>query len=82
MWYAAARSSVVLSLVRGQHETARFHRPSLLAVRRASGRSQRAQQRRATRVIGFLHATSLETRRAEVSAFHRGLTETGHVEGV
>jgi putative ABC transport system substrate-binding protein len=40
----------------------------------------RAQQR-AMPVIGFLHGTSLETRRAEVTAFHRGLSETSYVEG-
>jgi putative ABC transport system substrate-binding protein len=32
-------------------------------------------------VIGFLHGTSLETRRTEVAAFHRGLIETSYVEG-
>ena len=32
-------------------------------------------------VIGFLHGTSPETRRAEVTAFHRGLSETSYVEG-
>ena len=40
----------------------------------------RAQQG-ATPVIGFLHGTSPETRRAEVTAFHRGLSETSYVEG-
>ena len=40
----------------------------------------RAQQR-AMPVIGFLHGTSLETRRAEVTAFQRGLSETSYVEG-
>src|SRR6202163_3086105 len=38
-------------------------------------------QQRAMPVIGFLHGTSLETRRAEVTAFHRGLSETSYVEG-
>src|SRR3982074_239529 len=32
-------------------------------------------------VVGFLHGTSPETRRAEVTAFHRGLSETSYVEG-
>src|ERR1700737_911012 len=32
-------------------------------------------------VIGFLHGTSPEMRRAEVTAFHRGLSETSYVEG-
>ena len=40
----------------------------------------RAQQR-AMPVIGFFHLTSLETRRDYLSAFHRGLEETGYVEG-
>lgn len=40
----------------------------------------RAQQQ-AMPVIGFLHGTSLETRRAEVTSFHRGLSDTGYVEG-
>ena len=40
----------------------------------------RAQQR-AMPVIGFLHGAWLETRRAEVTAFHRGLSETNYVEG-
>src|ERR1035437_9069781 len=38
-------------------------------------------QQRAMPVIGFLHGTSPETRRAEVTAFHRGLSETSYVEG-
>src|SRR3979409_577566 len=38
-------------------------------------------QQQATPVIGFLHGTSPETRRAEVTAFHRGLSETSYVEG-
>jgi len=38
-------------------------------------------QQQAMPVIGFLHGTSLETRRAEVTAFHRGLSETSYVEG-
>jgi len=33
-------------------------------------------QRQANPVIGFLHGTSPEMRRAEVTAFHRGLSET------
>jgi len=40
----------------------------------------RAQQR-ATPVIGFLHSESLESRRDSVTAFHRGLAESGYVEG-
>jgi putative ABC transport system substrate-binding protein len=40
----------------------------------------RAQQR-AMPVIGFFHLTSLETRRNYLTAFHRGLEETGYVEG-
>jgi putative ABC transport system substrate-binding protein len=32
-------------------------------------------------VIGFLHGTSPEARRAEVAAFHRGLRESSYVEG-
>lgn len=43
-------------------------------------RAVRAQQRRMP-VIGFLHGSSLETRRAEVAAFQRGISRTGHVEG-
>jgi putative ABC transport system substrate-binding protein len=39
----------------------------------------RAQQP-APPVIGFLHGTSLEARRAEVTAFHRGLSETSYVD--
>jgi putative tryptophan/tyrosine transport system substrate-binding protein len=40
----------------------------------------RAQQQ-ARPAIGFLHGTSLETRRAEVVTLSCGLTETGYVEG-
>jgi putative tryptophan/tyrosine transport system substrate-binding protein len=40
----------------------------------------RAQQR-AMPVIGYLDAGSLETRRGNVAAVHRGLSETGYVEG-
>jgi putative ABC transport system substrate-binding protein len=40
----------------------------------------RAQQE-AMPVIGFLHGTSPEARRAEVAAFHRGLSESSYVEG-
>ncbi|SDJ94889.1 MULTISPECIES: ABC transporter substrate-binding protein [Bradyrhizobium] len=40
----------------------------------------RAQQE-AMPVIGFLHGTSPEARRAEVAAFHRGLRESSYVEG-
>jgi putative ABC transport system substrate-binding protein len=40
----------------------------------------RAQQKMMP-VIGFLHGASLESRRDEVTAFHRGLGETSHVEG-
>jgi putative tryptophan/tyrosine transport system substrate-binding protein len=32
-------------------------------------------------VIGFLHSGSLEPRRSQVAAFHRGLNEAGFVEG-
>src|SRR3979409_2011519 len=38
-------------------------------------------QQQATPLIGFLHGTSPESRRAEVTAFHRGLSETSYVEG-
>src|SRR6266404_800262 len=38
-------------------------------------------QQEAMPVIGFLHGTSPETRRAEVAAFHRGLRESSYVEG-
>jgi putative ABC transport system substrate-binding protein len=38
-------------------------------------------QRPATPVIGFLHGTSVEARRAEVTAFHRGLSKISYVEG-
>ena len=38
-------------------------------------------QQQAMPVIGFLHGTSPETRRAEVIAFHGGLSETNYVEG-
>ena len=40
----------------------------------------RAQQP-AMPVIGFLDVGSLEARRDVVAAFHRGLKETGYVEG-
>jgi putative tryptophan/tyrosine transport system substrate-binding protein len=40
----------------------------------------RAQQQ-AMPVIGFLHGASLESRRDQVAAFHRGLKDTGYVEG-
>ena len=40
----------------------------------------RAQQT-AMPVIGFLHGTSPEARRAEVAEFHRGLSEISYVEG-
>jgi putative tryptophan/tyrosine transport system substrate-binding protein len=40
----------------------------------------RAQQP-AMPVIGFLHGTSRETRRAELSSFQRSLSETGYLEG-
>ena len=42
--------------------------------------STRAQQS-ALPVIGFLNSESLLTWREEVAAFHRGLAETGYVEG-
>jgi putative ABC transport system substrate-binding protein len=32
-------------------------------------------------VIGYLDAGALETRREAVAAIHRGLSETGYVEG-
>jgi putative ABC transport system substrate-binding protein len=35
-------------------------------------------QPQATPAIGFLHGTSLETRRHEVTAFHHGLGETSY----
>jgi putative ABC transport system substrate-binding protein len=38
-------------------------------------------QHRAMPVIGYLDAGSLETRRGNVAAVHRGLSETGYVEG-
>ena len=38
-------------------------------------------QQEAMPVIGFLHGTSPEARRAEVAAFHRGLNESSYVEG-
>ena len=44
-----------------------------------SSLAARAQQQ-ATPLIGFLHGTSPETRRAEVIAFHGGLSEPGYVE--
>jgi putative tryptophan/tyrosine transport system substrate-binding protein len=40
----------------------------------------RAQQLRLP-IIGFFHLTSLETRREYLAAFHRGLGETGYIEG-
>src|SRR5262249_30001495 len=40
----------------------------------------RAQQP-AMPVIGFLHLTSLETNRENLTAFRRGLQETGYIEG-
>src|SRR5262245_33578794 len=40
----------------------------------------RAQQRPMP-VVGFLSGASLETRREFVAAFHRGLAETGYIEG-
>src|SRR3979490_747732 len=38
-------------------------------------------QQQAMPGIGFLHGTSPEMRRGEVTAFHRGLSETSYVEG-
>jgi putative ABC transport system substrate-binding protein len=38
-------------------------------------------QQPAMPVIGFLHPEALETIREFVAAFHRGLADTGHVEG-
>src|SRR6202022_3867182 len=38
-------------------------------------------QQQATPVIGFLHGTSPESRRAEVTSFHRGLGEANYVVG-
>jgi putative tryptophan/tyrosine transport system substrate-binding protein len=46
----------------------------------ASPLAARAQQR-AMPVIGYLDAGSLETRRGNVAAVHRGLSESGYVEG-
>jgi putative ABC transport system substrate-binding protein len=40
----------------------------------------RAQQP-VTPVIGFLHLTSLEANRENLAAFHRGLGDTGYIEG-
>jgi putative ABC transport system substrate-binding protein len=40
-----------------------------------------ARSKEAMPVIGFLHGTSPEARRAEVAAFHRGLRESSYVEG-
>jgi putative ABC transport system substrate-binding protein len=40
----------------------------------------RAQQL-AMPAIGFLHLTSLEMKQSYLAAFHRGLGETGYVEG-
>ena len=45
-----------------------------------AARAQQAQQP-AIPVVGFLHSASAALRRDEVSAFHRGLKETGFVEG-
>jgi putative tryptophan/tyrosine transport system substrate-binding protein len=41
----------------------------------------RAQQQRALPVIGFLSSESLDTFRRYFEAFHRGLAETGFIEG-
>jgi len=38
-------------------------------------------QQRAMPVVGFLHSATLETARDSVAGFHRGLSETGYVEG-
>jgi putative tryptophan/tyrosine transport system substrate-binding protein len=38
-------------------------------------------QQPAMPVIGFLHITSLETNRKNLAAFHRGLGDTGYIEG-
>ncbi len=38
-------------------------------------------QQPAMPVIGFLNSTSLEVRRDELAAFHRGLNESGYAEG-
>src|SRR5207248_2997425 len=40
-----------------------------------------ARAQPAVPVIGFLHGTAIESRRAEAIAFHHGLSETGYVEG-
>jgi hypothetical protein len=32
-------------------------------------------------VIGFLHSATLATRHETYAAFHRGLSDTGYVEG-
>jgi putative tryptophan/tyrosine transport system substrate-binding protein len=44
-----------------------------------AGRALRAQ--RATPVIGFLHVNSPGAMASYVAAFHRGLSETGYIEG-
>jgi putative tryptophan/tyrosine transport system substrate-binding protein len=43
-------------------------------------RAAHAQQA-ALPVIGFLHSASLGARREQVAVFHRGLVETGYIEG-
>jgi putative tryptophan/tyrosine transport system substrate-binding protein len=38
-------------------------------------------QTQSSPVIGFLHSSTLEGRRELLVGFHRGLAETGYVEG-
>jgi hypothetical protein len=57
-------------------------RDKAAAVRRLHGRSPRTRaQQPAMPVIGFIDPRSLETTREQVAVFHRGLAETGYVEG-
>ena len=51
-----------------------------IAVSAARPLAARAQQR-AMPVVGFLNPASLESRRDLVAAFHKGLAESGYVEG-
>jgi putative ABC transport system substrate-binding protein len=49
----------------------------LLAVKLKRARGQQP----AMPVVGFLHGTSLETNVDRLRGFHRGLKDTGYVEG-